>query len=127
MEEEEDADVEEEGSAVVDPLAAAAAEARFSCSSEWAVDSSAMSTVGGRGREEGEGRADAPDRNPKAKFSVIPGRLPFTPLNGSSSSARRFLLLWMAPETEPGGVCSDSAGGRRERESSGFCSLCRRK
>lgn len=127
MEEEEDEDEEEEGNAVLDALAAAAAEALFSCSSEWAVDSSAMSTEGGRGRDEGEGRAEPPDRNPKAMFSVIPGMLPFTPLNASSSSARRFLLLWMAPGADPLCVCSDSAGGSRERDSSGFCSLCRRK
>lgn len=94
--EEEDDDEEEEGNTVLDALAAAAADALFSCSSEWAVDSSAISTEGGRGREEGEARADAPDRNPKAMFSAIPGWLPFTALNGSSSSARRFLLLWMA-------------------------------
>lgn len=126
MEEDEDED-EEEGITVLDTLAAAAAEALFSCRSEWAVDSSAMSTEGGRGREEGEGREDVPDRNPKAMFSVIPGMLPFTPLNGSSSSARLFLLLWMAPGAEPLCVCSDSAGGSNERDSSGFCSLCRRK
>lgn len=126
MEEEEDEDEEEEGNTVLDALAAAAAEALFSCSREWAVDSNAMSTEGGRGREEGEGRAEAPDRNPKAMFSVIPGMLPFTPLNGSSSSARRFLLLWAAVGAGLC-VCSDSAGGSRERDSSGFCSLCRRK
>ena len=125
MEEEEDEEGEEEGSPVLDALAAAAAEALLSCSSEWAVDSNAMSTEGGRGREEGEGRADAPDRNPNAMLSVIPGMLPFTALNGSSSSARRFLLLWMGPGAL--WVCSDSAGGSRERDSSGFCSLCRRK
>ena len=118
---------EEDGSTVLDALAAAAAEALFSCSSEWAVDSNAMSTEGGRGREEGEGREDVPDRNPKAMFSVIPGMLPFTPLKDSSSSARRFLLLWMAPVGELLCVCSDNAGGSRERDSSGFCSLCRRK
>lgn len=125
--EEEDRDEEEGGSPVLDALAAAAAEALFSCSSEWAVDSSAMSTEGGRGREEGEGRVEAPDRNPKAIFSVIPGMLPFTPLNGSSSSALRFLLLWIALAAEGLCVCSDRAGGSRERDSSGFCSLCRRK
>lgn len=127
IDEEEDEDEEADGSAVLDALAAAAAEALFSCSREWAVDSNAMSTEGGRGREEGEGRVDVPDRNPNAMLSVIPGMLPFTPLNDSSSSARRFLLLWLAPEAEPLCVCSDSAGGSRERDSSGFCSLCRRK
>lgn len=111
----------------VEAPAAAAAEARFSCSSEWAVDSSAMSTEGGKGREEGEGRADVPDRNPNDMFSVIPGRVPLTPLNDSSSSARLFLLLWTVPDVEPLCVCSDSAGGSRESDSSGFCSLCRRK
>lgn len=126
-EEDEDDDEEEEGSTVLGALAAAAAEALFSCRREWAVDSSAMSTDGGRGREEGEGREDAPDRNPKAILSVIPGMLPFTPLNVSSSSALRFLLLWMEPGADPLCVCSDSAGGSRERDSSGFCSLCRRK
>lgn len=126
MEEEEEEDGEE-ASAVLDALAAAAAEALFNCSSEWAVDRSAMSTEGGRGKEEGEGRADAPDSNPKAMLSVIPGTLPFTPLYVSSSSARRFRLLWMVPEADPLCVCSESAGGSRERDSSGFCSLCRRK
>lgn len=124
---EEDEDEGEELATVLDTLAAAAAEALFSCSSEWAVESSAMSTEGGRGREEGEGRVDAPDRNPKAMLSVIPGTLPFTPLNDSSSSARRFRLLWMTPGADPLCVCSDSAGGNRESDSSGFCSLCRRK
>lgn len=100
MEEEEDE--EEEGSPELDALAAAAAEALFSWSSEWAVDNNAMSTDGGRGREEGEGRADAPDRNPKAMFSAIPGMLPFTPLNDSSSSARRFRLLWVGTGTLSG-------------------------
>lgn len=51
-----------------------------------------MSTEGGRGREEGEGRLVVPDRNPNAMLSVIPGILPLTPLNDSSSSARLFLL-----------------------------------
>lgn len=88
-------DGEEEGSAVLEALAEAAAEALFSCSSEWAVESNAMSTEGGRGREEGEGRVDAPDRKPRAMLSVTPGMLPFTPLNCSASSARRFLLLWI--------------------------------
>lgn len=125
--EEEDEGEEEEGSAVLDALAVAAAEALFSCSSEWAVDSNAISTDGGRGREEGEGRADTPDKNPKAMLSVIPGMLPFTGLNGSSSSARRFLLRWMEAGAELLCICSDSAGGSRERDSSGFCSLCRRK
>lgn len=111
----------------VDALAAAAAEARFSCSNEWAVDSNAMSTEGGKGREEGDGRVDVPDRNPNDIFSVIPGIVPFTPINDSSSSARRFLLLWAVPDVEPLCTCSDNAGGRRERDSSGFCSLCRRK
>lgn len=86
-----------------------------------------MSTEGGNGREDGEGRVDAPDRNPKVMLSVSPGMLPFTPLNVSSSSARRFLRLWIAPEADPLCVCSDRAGGRRERDNSGFCSLCRRK
>lgn len=35
--------------------AAAAAEARLSCSKEWAVESRARSTLGGKGREEGDG------------------------------------------------------------------------
>lgn len=124
--EEEEDEEEEEGSTVFDALAAAA-EALFSWSSECAVDNSAMSTVGGRGREEGEARADAPDRNPKAMFSVIPGMLPLTPLKGSSSSALLFLLLWATPGAAPLCACSDSAGGNRERDSSGFCSLWRRK
>lgn len=111
----------------VDAPAAAAAEALFSCSNEWAVDSNAMSTEGGKGREEGEGRLEAPGRNPSDMLSAIPGMLPFTPLNDSSSSARRFRLLWTAPAAEPLCVCSDSAGGSRDRDSSGFCSLCRRK
>lgn len=123
---EEDDDDEEVDSAVLDALAAAATEALFSCSNEWAVDSSAMSTDGGRGKEEGEGREDAPDRNPKAMLSFIPGTLPFTALNDSSSSALRFRLLWI-DGADPLCICSDSAGGSRERESSGFCSLCRRK
>lgn len=122
IDEEEDEDPEE-----VDALAAAAAEALFNCNNEWAVESNAMSTEGGKGREEGEGRVDVPDRNPNDMLSVIPGILPFTPLNDSSSSARRFLLLWAVPEVEPLCACSDNAGGSRERDSSGFCSLCRRK
>lgn len=122
IDEEEDEDPEE-----VDALAAAAAEALFNCNNEWAVESNAMSTEGGKGREEGEGRVDVPDRNPNDMLSVIPGILPFTPLNDSSSSARRFLLLWAVPEVEPLCVCSDNAGGSRERDNSGFCSLCRRK
>lgn len=120
-----DEDVEEPED--VDAPAAAAAEALFSCSSEWAVDSNAMSTEGGKGREEGDARADAPDKNPNDIFSVIPGRAPLTPLKDSSSSARRFLLLWTVPDVEPLWACSDNAGGSRERDSSGFCSLCRRK
>lgn len=88
MDEEEEEDPEE-----VDAPAAAAAETLFNCNNEWAVESNAMSTEGGKGREEGEGRADVPDRNPNDILSVIPGMLPFTPLNDSSSSARRFLLL----------------------------------
>lgn len=111
----------------VDALAAAAAEALFSCSNEWAVDSNAMSTEGGKGREEGDGREDVPDKNPNDIFSAIPGIVPFTPLKDSSSSARRFRLLWAVPDVEPLCVCSDSAGGRRDRDSSGFCSLCRKK
>lgn len=122
IDEEEDEDPEE-----VDALAAAAAEALFNCNNEWAVESSAMSTEGGKGREDGEGRVDVPDRNPNDMLSVIPGILPFTPLNDSSSSARRFLLLWAVPGVEPLCICSDNAGGSRERDSSGFCSLCRRK
>lgn len=86
-----------------------------------------MSTEGGKGREEGDGRVDVPDKNPNDIFSVMPGIVPFTPLNDSSSSARRFLLLWTGPDVELLCVCSDNAGGRRERDSSGFCSLCRRK
>lgn len=84
---------EDEEPVEVEALAAAAAEALFNCSNEWAVESKAMSTEGGKGREEGEGRVDVPDRNPKDMLSVIPGILPFTPLKDSSSSARRFLLL----------------------------------
>lgn len=38
-----------------------------------------MSTEGGRGREDGDGRAGAPESNPKAMLSVIPETLPFTP------------------------------------------------
>lgn len=124
---EDEDDEEEDGSTLLDALAAAAAEALFSCSSEWAVDSRAMSTEGGRGREEGEARAEPLDRNPKAMLSVMPGTLPFTALNVSSSSARRLRLLWMLPVADPPCVCSDSAGGSRESDSSGFCSLCRRK
>lgn len=88
---EDEDDDEEDASAVVE--APAATDALFNCNSECAVDSSAMSTEGGRGREEGECREVAPDRNPKAMLSGIPGILPFTPLYGSSSSARLFLRL----------------------------------
>lgn len=110
---------EDDDCTLVETEAAAAAEARLSCSKEWAVESRARSTLGGNGREEGDG-CDDPDRKLRAKLSGTP-TLPLTP-KGSSSSARRFLRLCDGPEPDPDWLCSDRAGGKSESDSSGFCS-----
>lgn len=105
---------------------AAPEEARFNCSRECAVDNSARSTLGGSGKEDAEGRPVVPDRNPRATLSGTP-RPPLTPRE-SSASARRLRPLEEDPlEPEADWLPSESAGGRSESESSGFCSRWRRK
>lgn len=101
------------------------ADARLSCSREWAVDKRAKSTLGGSGREEEDRREDEPDKKPRAKPSGTL-TLPLT-AKGSSSSARRFLRLCTATSPDPDWFCSDRAGGSRESDSSGFCSRWRKK
>lgn len=89
------------------------------------MDNRARSTVGGSGSEEADICDDDPDKKPNANPSGTP-TAPLT-VKDSSSSARRFLRLCPTPELDPDWLCSERAGGRRERDSSGFCSRWRRK
>lgn len=114
--------------------AAAAAAARLSCMSECAVEIRAISTLGGSGREDGGVRWDDTPPPP-----VAPPDMP-TSRQSPNKSSSACLFRWrcvaapVAPEPGASWLCSPPvapavkrAGGRRESESSGFCSRWRRK
>lgn len=114
--------------------AAATAAALFSCRIEWEIN--AKSTVGGNGRVEG---VDPPD-TPRDKLVFVPLTSNLSPQASSSDLIFRFfilisplllLLLPMActisgPPAAPNATPNND-GGRSDSESSGFCSLWRRK
>lgn len=120
---------------VVIDAAAATTAALLSCRREWEIN--ARSTLGGRGREDGVDPPEAPRGSPVLEP-------PLSKLSPDvSSSALVFLffcialtplvllpLLTFCPISDPPvapNAIPNNDGGRSESESSGFCSLCRKK
>lgn len=132
---EEDDEEDELDEPVVIDAAAATTAALLNCRREWEIN--ARSTLGGRGREDGVDPPEAPSGSPVPEPLISK----LSPDVSSSALFFRFFcivfmalvllpLLMFCPISDPAVVPNaipNKDGGRSDSESSGFCSLCRRK